>query len=147
MAREDSLPLRWLFCLGFLGVFLFLSASTVAETAMPVGVSDAASVRDTHAPPRYALIYGGDAFCDRRLNYALLSPDERDRKRLFGAVAPLFKESDLAMINLEGMVTTGGYYNRLRGAGYMYRAFPNMVDVLKDAGSDLVTVANNHNGD
>jgi len=126
-----------------LGLVCWFGISPVAA-GEPADVGGAAAAITL---PRHTLIYGGDLFCARRLNFALLSQTDDQRKRVLGEIAPLLQEADLAMINLEGMVTTGGYYNRLRQCTYMYRAAPGIVDVLKDAGVDLVTIGNNHNGD
>ncbi|MBN1590730.1 MAG: CapA family protein, partial [Pirellulales bacterium] len=126
-----------------LGLFWLLP--TAAATAEKT--SDTKSEVASGDLDRHTLIYGGDLFCARRLNFALLAPSGEERNKVLAAVAPLFKEADLAMINLEGMVTTGGYYNRLRRCSYVYRAHPNVVDMLKNAGVDLVTIGNNHNGD
>ncbi|MBN1852656.1 MAG: CapA family protein, partial [Pirellulales bacterium] len=119
------------------------TGTLAAETAADTGRESA----ELSGLPRHTFIYGGDFFCARRLNYALLAPREDERKKLLGDVAGLLRNVDLAMINLEGMITTGGYYNRLRKCTYMYRAHPNVLAVLQDAGIDLVTIGNNHNGD
>jgi poly-gamma-glutamate synthesis protein (capsule biosynthesis protein) len=56
-------------------------------------------------------------------------------------LAPLLRETDLAMANLEGVLTT-------RGApldkSYLLRAHPRWSQSLVEAGLDLVTLANNH---
>lgn len=97
--------------------------------------------------PKHTLIYGGDFFCARRLNYALWARRDDERNAVFRDVAPLLRKADVAMINLEGMVSTGGYYNRLLDNSYTYRAHPRVLDILKNAGVDVVTIGNNHNGD
>ncbi len=132
---------RWFLLLGLLWVLPVPSVAVAAKKA------DAKGELATENLPRHTLIYGGDLFCARRLNFALLAPSDEERKKILAAVTPLLRQADLAMINLEGMVTTGGYYNRMRRCSYVYRAHPNIVDVLKDAGVDLVTIGNNHNGD
>ncbi len=97
--------------------------------------------------PRHTLIYGGDLFTARKLNLPLLDPSEEEREKVFSSVAPILREADLAMVNLEGMITTGGYYNQLKSCTWMFRAHHNLTSVLKDIGVDLVTLGNNHNGD
>ncbi len=94
---------------------------------------------------RHTLIYGGDLFSARRLNYALF--DEEQRKRILSGVAPVLRKADLAMVNLEGIITSGGYYYNLGLSTYMYRAHPYLVDVLKEVGIDIVTSGNNHTPD
>jgi len=109
------------------------------------GIGSTVTVAD--ALPRHTLIYGGDLFCARRLNFALLSQTDGERRRVLAEVAGFLRGADVAMVNLEGMVTTGGYYYRMGNCSYAYRAFPSVLDLLKDAGIDLVTIGNNHNGD
>lgn len=130
-------------------VWFCVVLATVATSPPSGAAEDVPADRNERAAnlPRYTLIYGGDLFCARRLNFALLSLTDAERRAVLAEVAPLFREADLAMVNLEGMVTTGGYYNRMGNCSYAYRAFPTVLDMLKDAGIDLVTIANNHNGD
>ena len=56
-------------------------------------------------------------------------------------LAPLLQEADLAVANLESVLTT-------RGApldkGYLIRAHPGTAQTLVEAGLDLVNLANNH---
>lgn len=96
-------------------------------------------------PPRHTLIYGGDFFSARRLHFALY--DEQERYKVLAGVAAVLRDADIAMLNLEGMVTTGGYYNTLRSCTWMFRAHPLVLDLIKDAGVDMLIIGNNHNGD
>lgn len=52
-------------------------------------------------------------------------------------------------VNLECVITTKGKQGIAKGEGgpYYYRARPEMVNVLLEAGVDIVTTANNHAGD
>jgi poly-gamma-glutamate capsule biosynthesis protein CapA/YwtB (metallophosphatase superfamily) len=101
--------------------------------------------QDPSSLPRHTIVYGGDVFTARRLNLALFDPTARDE--ILGGIAPVLREADLAMLNLEGVITTGGYYNELGNSSYMFRAHPFLVDELVEAGVDLVTMGNNHNPD
>lgn len=63
-------------------------------------------------------------------------------------VRPLISEADLAYTNLECVVSTNGYfYDKHEARPYLYRARPEMLDVLTSAGFDLVVTANNHSMD
>jgi hypothetical protein len=135
---------RWCFCL--LGLFGSLSAAP-AVAAERSADRPATAADSTDKLPRHTLIYGGDLFCARRLNFAMFSQTDAERKRVLAEIAPLLRRADVAMINLEGMVTTGGYYYRIGRCSYNYRAAPRVIDLLTDAGVDLVTIGNNHNGD
>jgi poly-gamma-glutamate capsule biosynthesis protein CapA/YwtB (metallophosphatase superfamily) len=91
----------------------------------------------------HTVIYGGDFTLGRRINEALWDPQARDR--IFGDVEPLLREADLALINAEGVIAQGGYFNdKGEPRPYLFRAHPAAIDVLTRAGIDLVTVGNNH---
>lgn len=55
----------------------------------------------------------------------------------------------MIVVNLECVITTKGKQGIAKGEGgpYYYRARPEMVNVLLEAGVDIVTTANNHAGD
>ncbi|MFZ5477711.1 MAG: CapA family protein [Myxococcota bacterium] len=97
--------------------------------------------------PRHTLAYTGDLITARRLNHALWPESDAERNELFGDVADVLRGADLAVVNLEGMISMGGYYNQLRSCTWMFRAHPRMTEVLTDMGVDVVTIGNNHNGD
>lgn len=56
-------------------------------------------------------------------------------------IAPLLQEADLAVANLEAVLTTQG---QLRDKTYLIRAHPRWVQTLAAAGLDLVAMAHNH---
>ncbi len=56
-------------------------------------------------------------------------------------LGPLLRESDLAVANLEGVLTTQG---KPLNKPYLLRAHPRWGQTLVEAGLDLVTLANNH---
>lgn len=61
-----------------------------------------------------------------------------------GSAAAVLRRADLAVVNLETAVTTGG--NR-QPKQYAFRAPARAFDVLRDAGVDAVSMANNHGMD
>ncbi|MCP3422886.1 CapA family protein [Nocardioides pinisoli] len=68
-----------------------------------------------------------------------------------GSIARTLRAADVAMVNLETPVTQRGRRDpkELENAGdrYWFRTRPAALDVLADAGVDVVSVANNHAGD
>jgi poly-gamma-glutamate synthesis protein (capsule biosynthesis protein) len=67
---------------------------------------------------------------------------ERDPSRSpFAAVAPLLRDADVAVGNLECVLGTGGAPVK---KAYTFRAPPSAIATLTDAGLDLLTLANNH---
>lgn len=57
-------------------------------------------------------------------------------------VAPITKESDLAIINLETSVSTRG--ETKKPEGYGFRSHPDTLQGLVNSGIDMVSLANNH---
>lgn len=90
------------------------------------------------------LAWGGDVNLGRRQHY-------RSQQLGFDQtlVIPELKAADLTVVNLECVVSTLGEQGVIKGEGgpYYYRARPEMLQVLTEAGVNLVTVANNHSGD
>jgi poly-gamma-glutamate capsule biosynthesis protein CapA/YwtB (metallophosphatase superfamily) len=59
-------------------------------------------------------------------------------------VRPVFREADLAVLNLECCVSDRGRRWAAPGKPFHFRAPPEAVGVLTDLGVDCVTLANNH---
>lgn len=87
------------------------------------------------------LAFGGDVHFEgivrNRLNAGSSS--------VMSAIAPVFKKSDLAMVNLETTVSYRG--SPIPGKAYTFRAPPSAFRALKAGNVDLATVANNHGMD
>jgi poly-gamma-glutamate capsule biosynthesis protein CapA/YwtB (metallophosphatase superfamily) len=77
---------------------------------------------------------GGGRVRDAALN--------RDAEQLFGEFLPLIREADLAITNLESPLIENGI--PIPKTGPNLKSPAAAVGVLKDAGFDLVTLANNH---
>ncbi|MEO0602865.1 MAG: CapA family protein, partial [Myxococcota bacterium] len=96
--------------------------------------------------PVHTLAFGGDVTLGRGLNEALYDPDRR--ARIFAEVAGTLRGADLALVNAEGVIAGGGrFYDKGESRPYAYRAHPVAMDVLADAGIDLLAVGNNHVND
>ena len=60
----------------------------------------------------------------------------------------LVSDADIAMTNLECVVSTRGeFFDKAEDRPYLYRARPEMLDILTEAGFDLLVTANNHSMD
>lgn len=117
---------------------------------LAVGCGESAAGGDEEranaALPVHTVVYGGDVTAARRINTALFEPGSA--AKLFGDVEPKLKAADLAVVNLEGVVSQGGLFtDKSEPMPYMYRAHPRIVDVLVKAGVDIATVGNNHTAD
>jgi hypothetical protein len=68
-----------------------------------------------------------------------------------GPIASTLRSADLSMVNLESALSTGGSPDpkelEVPSNRYWFRTSPRALDVLHDAGVDVVTVANNHGAD
>ncbi len=64
-------------------------------------------------------------------------------------VRPLLEDADLTFINLEGPLCDGGKTTKCRSKGncYAFRSPTAYGQVLKEAGVDVASTANNHSGD
>ncbi len=87
------------------------------------------------------LAFGGDVHFEGIVRSKLnASPSS-----VMSAIAPVFKKSDLAMVNLETTVSYRG--SPIPGKAYTFRAPPSAFRALKAGNVDLATVANNHGMD
>lgn len=78
---------------------------------------------------------------------AKASADEYDFSRLFASVAELFQSVDLMCANMEAPIAgAAAGYSVLAAEGEIprFNAPDSVLDVLRDAGMDLLTTANNH---
>jgi poly-gamma-glutamate capsule biosynthesis protein CapA/YwtB (metallophosphatase superfamily) len=79
---------------------------------------------------------GGDVHFEGPLRDRLADPPSA-----LDTVAPLLSGADLAVVNLESSVGTGGTPEPKR---FRFQAPPTALDALAAAGVDVVTMANNH---
>lgn len=82
------------------------------------------------------LAFAGDVNFFGRTARLLRSPGTA-----FGPIAPLLRAADFTMVNLETAVTSRGVP---QPKAYHFRTVPPAFAALRDAGVDLVTMANNH---
>lgn len=90
--------------------------------------------------PTINLLFGGDV----TLSDAFSDTVGKDYKWAFAELDE-YREADLAMVNLENPLTTAS--TPMAGKQFNFKADPEAVQVLKEGGIDLVTLANNHTMD
>lgn len=97
-------------------------------------------------PGQVTVAFAGDVHFEAQVG-ALLA---RSRGAL-GPIARTLRRADVAMLNLETPITRRGTQDPKEleddGNRFHFRTSPGALDVLADAGVDVVSVANNHAGD
>ena len=68
---------------------------------------------------------------------------ERKTELLFGEIMPILKEADYAVANLEAPVVIN-QGNPIKKSGPNLAAPPQAMEVIKEAGFNMITLANNH---
>lgn len=104
------------------------------------------SVSSTPVPKRspakqpIILAFGGDVTFEGVVRSRLANP-----ATAFGPIAATLRRADLAMVNLETAITTGG--TPAPGKEFTFRAPATAFTALKAAGVDVASMANNHGMD
>lgn len=131
-----------------LAVTIALSACSAAESApgkqparKAVPTTPEVPVEQTVERKPYTIAFGGDSHFEGMLRGRL----DSNPRTAFGPVAKVLSQADLAMVNLETAITTGG--TRAPGKQFAFRAPATAFTALKAAGVDVVTMANNHGMD
>ncbi len=124
------------------------SAEGTGATSVEVSPSEAAPEREA-APQRQAdvvLAFAGEV----HLEGSLAGLAGRPRSTL-GELTPLLRGADVAMLNLETAIATGGprAAKELEDPAqrYWFAAPPSVFGLLERSGVDVVTMANNHGAD
>lgn len=116
---EPAEPARWL--------------EPARASAAPPSPSPSASPAE---PPELTLAFAGDVHFTGRTRELLADP-----ATAFGPFAPVLREADFAMVNLESAVTERG---TPEPKTYLFRAPPTAYQAVQAAGVDAVSLANNH---
>nr|WP_308169554.1 CapA family protein [Acrocarpospora catenulata] len=120
------------------------SAAKGEDVKEPVA-DDSPVVSETPSPKPerrpYTIAFGGDVHFEGVLRSRL---DANPRTAL-GPIAKVLSKADLAMVNLETAITTGG--TPAPGKQYTFRAPASAFTALKAAGVDVASMANNHGMD
>jgi poly-gamma-glutamate capsule biosynthesis protein CapA/YwtB (metallophosphatase superfamily) len=91
----------------------------------------------------YTMFAGGDVMLARWINEVYY---QRDREWSIGGVASLARGADVALVNLESVISAKGelFYKGRESRPYHFRGRPELIDYLTDLGIDVVATANNH---
>lgn len=111
----------------------FAAAARAVVPVPPAPRRDARTVR---------LVAGGDVCLARQLPGLV---DRYGPLRPFRDIAARLKSADVTLVNLETCTTTlGDFFKKQGRRPYFYRNRPEVLDVLLQAGVNVVTVGNNH---
>jgi poly-gamma-glutamate capsule biosynthesis protein CapA/YwtB (metallophosphatase superfamily) len=92
-------------------------------------------------PKKARLVFGGDLMIHQpQITAARQKNGDYDFSETFRYVKPVFEEADLSFINFETTLSASNTYS-----GYpMFRSPKKIAEAVKDAGIDVVALANNH---
>ena len=91
------------------------------------------------APGETRLLFGGDVMLSRFVGK--IARDHHDPAWPLRALAPALRQADLAFVNLEAPFSDRGH---LVETGMVFKAEPEMIAALTEAGIGIVSTANNH---
>lgn len=111
-------------------------------TSPPAAPSGSAGGTGPAQPAKQPILlaFGGDTHFEGQLRGRLGNPSTA-----LGPVARQLRAADLAMVNLETAITTGG--TKAPGKEFAFRAPPSALKALKASGVDVTSMANNHGMD
>src|SRR3954447_6351412 len=145
---DHHLSSRSLLGVGLAGVLVACTSQSPGTTSPPAAdhtpaqVGPAAPREHHHA---VTLAFAGDVHF--QLNAAALLDDPRG----LGPISRALADADVTMVNLESAITEGGDWDpkvlEKPAKRFWFRAPARALDVLADAGVDVVTMANNHGAD
>ena len=116
-------------------------APSRARVPRPEAVASQAPPRDVEPGEPITLAFGGDTMLARLVDQTVR---REGPAYVWGEdVSALLRDADLALVNLECVIASGGAPFRPRRVFY-FRASPSTVEVLRVAGIDYVSLANNH---
>ena len=93
----------------------------------------------------YTLFASGDTALARWVHNGYY---QKGPERCLSDVKDLVSGADIAMTNLECVVSTRGTFgDKGERRPFLYRGRPELLDIITEVGFDVVTVANNHSGD
>ena len=121
---------------------LALAVAGVSLLAVAVGNSAGAPGAGSAPRPKgpVVLAFGGDVHFEGTASAELAS----DPTLVMASIAPVLRRADLAVVNLETAVTTGGAQVAKQ---FVFRTPPSAFAALRAGGVDVASMANNHGMD
>jgi poly-gamma-glutamate synthesis protein (capsule biosynthesis protein) len=119
------------------------TAEDEAPTSTAGATGSAPATSTTTAPgdgEPITIAFAGDSYFEGTLRSRL----DRDPATALGPFADTLRSADLAVINLETAIATGG---TPEAKDFTFRAPPTAIDALRAAGVDVASMANNHGRD
>lgn len=96
-------------------------------------------------PEPQTLFAAGDTMLARWVHQCVY---RRGAERGFAEIHHLVRDADVALTNLECVVSTrGDFFDKGERRPFLYRGRPELLDVITSAGFDVVATANNHSMD
>jgi poly-gamma-glutamate capsule biosynthesis protein CapA/YwtB (metallophosphatase superfamily) len=123
------------------------TATTSPPTSRPPPSAAEDGSHDDHRQPRHVvtLAFAGD------IHFQIQVAGLLDDPRGLGPISRVLADADVTMVNLESAITERDTWDPKNlerpDERYWFRAPARALDVLADAGVDVVTVANNHGAD
>jgi len=131
---------------GFLeGSWLAYSWLETAETVVVIEnqTANVATVVPVPQPPPLSLTFVGDLMLDRSVKSSIKKNGAGDYNWIFSETGRL-AGTDILFANLEGPLSDKG---KMLGGVYSFRMEPAALEAIKNAGFDVLAIANNHIGD
>ncbi|KNY26210.1 CapA family protein [Pseudobacteroides cellulosolvens] len=116
-----------------------INSPTKKHIATPIITTPTIAKTASNKKDTLTLSFAGDVLLDRSVANVIGS---KGANFILSDVKPILSGADISMINLECPISTRG--TKAKDKQYTFRAKPSSVDVLKSAGIDIVTLANNH---
>jgi poly-gamma-glutamate synthesis protein (capsule biosynthesis protein) len=129
-----------------LGNFIFKNVYNITKQSQSAQVGLAPTYENKENPPQEdttTIFFVGDIMLTRGVKSSVMKNFNGDYSKMFENL-PELKNADILFGNLEGPVSDKG--NNV-GSKYSFRMDPEILPVLRDAGFDIVSFANNHIGD
>ncbi len=122
-----------------IGTRMRTSIAVLTLIAVLAGAITSASAAEQKSLASFSLVAVGDIMLDRGVGKKI---EKQGAGFPFERVSPLLKEADLAFGNLESPISSLG--KAVKGKEVTFRAALKVVNGMRDAGIDVVSLGNNH---
>jgi len=132
-----------IFSVGLFTINKIRGINTNGQTAQVGNIKEDGKIITPVSTPKTTIFFVGDMMLTRGVESSVVKNFGGDYSKLFINI-PELGNADILFGNLEGDVSDVG--NNV-GSKYSFRMNPEVLPVLKNAGFDIVSFANNHVGD